>query len=325
MGYSMSHWIIEEIADLKQSYSVEPTTSIAIRQGRSVAAIRTKAESLGLSKPRNISEAPRCWAPEQVALLRELYPTTQTGDLAKLLHRTPKRVQAKAAELGLHKTVRVRHPRPEHLRLYRVNEQAFTCLTPEMAYVLGFILADGCVYVTKTNGKILRISSMDAPILEKIRDILQSNHPIDMNYCPVPAIVNNNLVDGLMALGITPNKSLTATLPSIPDELFPHLLRGYFDGDGYVRYGLRQGLTVKFTSGSRILLEQVAERISSNFHLPSRPITNDKGHPTAMRLYYHGSTALRLAGVMYEDAGDLYLPRKRDVFEHYRNVRTRSL
>jgi hypothetical protein len=138
MEKSMSHWTNADVAVLKQSYATEPTTRIARRLDRSVAAIRTKAEELGLSKPRNISEASRCWTDEQISLLREIYPVTPAKDLMNLFNRSSSRIRSKAAELGLHKTIRARHPRPEYLRLYRVNEKAFNCLTPDMTYVLGF-------------------------------------------------------------------------------------------------------------------------------------------------------------------------------------------
>ena len=54
------------------------------------------------------------------------------------------------------------------------------------------------------------------------------------------------MVNDLINLGCIPNKSLTLTFPDfINDELLPHFIRGYFDGDGCIWNGKRKKVVVK--------------------------------------------------------------------------------
>ena len=112
---------------------------------------------------------------------------------------------------------------------------------------------------------------------------------------------------------------LTAKLPSISDDLFPHFLRGYFDGDGSSRYGKQTGLVMKFTSGSKLLLEGIRERIISLLGITGSEIKSDKGKANAWRLYYCGKKALDIGNAMYNNADDLYIPKKKDSFSAYAN------
>src|SRR5690606_29312735 len=47
------------------------------------------------------------------------------------------------------------------------------------------------------------------------------------------------------------------------------------------------------------------------------PIYQDKGRPNANRLCYNGEDAARLGEYMYQDAGDLFIQRKRVPFTQY--------
>lgn len=125
-----------------------------------------------------------------------------------------------------------------------VNETYFDKIdTPEKAYILGFIYADGCL----TRGKTLyiKLTESDREILEKIRSCLGSNHKISVHgytsgyftknkSCSL-SIVNKHLHDSLVKCGATERKTKTLTFPKFLDEdLTSHFIRGFFDGDGSV-------------------------------------------------------------------------------------------
>lgn len=60
---------------------------------------------------------------------------------------------------------------------YNVNSNFFKLWTPEMAYVLGFITADGSLEdASYLRGKYLRICSSDMEILDKIKAVMDSEH-----------------------------------------------------------------------------------------------------------------------------------------------------
>jgi len=209
-------------------------------------------------------------------------------------------------------------------RQYTINEDAFRLLTKDSAYALGFIAADGCL---SSSQPVLIVVSTDLEAVLKIRGVLGSNHPVTIQRrrvreapCHRITIGNRALYDSLLALGLTPRKSRTLTMPDVSDGLFFHFLRGYFDGDGNVSPN-GTGLRLGFTCGSQTFIKQLVGRIRHLAGVPEPVIFTYRPPQVAWSTYYYGPTALILADRMYADAGDLYLPRKRERIEAYRERR----
>lgn len=251
------------------------------------------------------------WRPEEIAYLREHYATLPTKLIIEHLGRTYEAIRMEAQRQGIAKV--------ERGYRYRVDSSVFNMLGPSTAYALGFILADGCI-----NARSLQIDSADEEILRKLRGLLGATHPIATYRSPRSdkpcfrlSIRDDRIVEKLAALGVTPRKSLTARIPDVPDALFFHFIRGYFDGNGNAHLHSSGSLTVTIVSGSAELLQAMAARIVALDGPPGRPVvlaSNRRG----WLLKYHGPRALHLSNLMYADAVDLCLPRKRDVFERYR-------
>ena len=126
---------------------------------------------------------------------------------------------------------------------YTLNEHYFDTIdTQEKAYIIGLLMADGCVH---KNTISISLQEDDGYILEKINSLLGSNRPIkpiDMkkkkdtykNQYKL-SIVNKYMANQLRNLGIVEQKSLKLEYPYwITDNLLPHLIRGYLDGDGSI-------------------------------------------------------------------------------------------
>ena len=122
---------------------------------------------------------------------------------------------------------------------YTLNENYFEIINTEhKAYWLGFIAADGCI--TETN--YFAMSLKDKEILLELKKDLEytgdiyitSSSTEDYKYYRIN-FSSKKLCDDLRNLGIYENKSLTYdNLPDISDDLMPHFIRGYFDGDGSI-------------------------------------------------------------------------------------------
>ena len=139
-------------------------------------------------------------------------------------------------------------------RIYNVNENFFKCInTEKKAYILGFICADGHI---EKDRLVITVSVKDKDILEKIKKALNSNHPIkevkrenpyqntDRKKLSLLELKVNSveLVKPLFIMGLTTNKTYTldsSILKYIPKYLMRDFLRGYFDGDGNVFFGVR--------------------------------------------------------------------------------------
>lgn len=132
----------------------------------------------------------------------------------------------------------------QHNHKYYAEYRKFQNIdSPEKAYWLGFIAADGCVYVRETNASVLiNIHQKDIEHLEKFKKFMDSNVNITTfvqnegfsNNTPMCKIVFNSvdMANDFIDKGIVPRKSLILDKPNIPEEYYLSYILGYFDGDG---------------------------------------------------------------------------------------------
>lgn len=121
--------------------------------------------------------------------------------------------------------------------------------TEEKAYWLGFIFADGSI---EKQGKYesYRLSftqkGSDVDHLYKLRRALESEHKITVKTDsstrykePITQaryrVNSNELVNDLMELGLVQRKTGKERLPEVSSTLKKHLIRGYIDGNGWIR------------------------------------------------------------------------------------------
>ncbi|MGL4848153.1 MAG: hypothetical protein ACRC28_04375 [Clostridium sp.] len=126
---------------------------------------------------------------------------------------------------------------------YVLNEKFFNEIdSEEVAYILGYIYADGFVGDEKYNNVV--ITSIDKDIIEKISEAIEFSGEIRIGgkggfeNSKDGYILNFSseiMASDLRRIGLYPNKSLTMEeVPIINGELIRHFIRGYFDGDGTI-------------------------------------------------------------------------------------------
>lgn len=141
-------------------------------------------------------------------------------------------------------------------RKYNVNDFAFNKLDNEnVAYWLGFIYADGCVATLDSrvpNVLSVQIDAYDQEHIEKLKVFLQAENPVHLIHrkadkfrgkepikkehdTALIAIYSRQIAYDLIQYGIVKDRIAFDRLRnSLPLSLFPHWLRGYTDGDGYI-------------------------------------------------------------------------------------------
>lgn len=143
---------------------------------------------------------------------------------------------------------------------YALDAEFFTDInTPEKAYWFGFIMADGCVFGMPSPGLRIGLKSSDSGHLEAFKADIGSSHPVKFSMkkymwhgeersagaCAVD-IRNRTLFDSLVSHGCVPNKTNNCTdITGIPEHLFRHFARGYFDGDGCITFTARSNRVTK--------------------------------------------------------------------------------
>lgn len=215
--------------------------------------------------------------------------------------------------------------------LKKKENNFFKKWSPEMAYVLGFFVADGCMIKNNRGAHFIEFQITDKDILEKIKKLFNSENKISLRKRNVQwktayrlQIGSKSMFQDLLSLGMTPRKSNSIKMPLVPDEYFCHFVRGYFDGDGNVyvneyQRARRKGkssvtLLSGFTSGSKIFLEQLQDKLKILAGISGGSLYSREG---AHRLYYSVKNSCKLYKFMYNTKGDLFLVRKKELFERY--------
>lgn len=227
-----------------------------------------------------------------------------------------------------------RDPRGGHNRK-QVNENFFEHWSPEMAYVLGFIYADGTIEDCRKSSRTcyLQLSNNDRDLLEQIRESMSSNHILyHRNVRKIEIrgktyvckesynlrIGNKKIYIDLQNYGLKPRKSLTIELPEIPKKYFSFFLRGYFDGDGCVNtYQRKSGQTIQviFTSGSFVFLERLNEMISDLLRIKPKNIPFQSG---AFRLAFRANEAISVCKFIYKNLeASPFLKKKYGIYQKY--------
>ncbi len=199
-----------------------------------------------------------------------------------------------------------------------------------MAYVLGFFAADGCMIKNNRGAHFIEFHITDLDILEKIKKLLGSENKISVRNRNVKwkkvyrlQLGSKTMFEDLLLLGMTPRKSKTLKMPLVPKKYFKDFVRGHFDGDGnvYANEYQRKGRNKKsvtllsgFTCGSEIFLKKLKKDLSEMAGLLGGTLHNIDGY---YRLYYSVKDSCKLYKFMYNTKSDLFLERKKKVFEGY--------
>lgn len=163
---------------------------------------------------------------------------------------------------------------------YPRNEHYFTNIdTPDKAYWLGMLYADGCVIEKHYE---VSISLIDKEHVEKFKNAIGAiNHKIgeyhdkrwtEEKIIYVFSIKDSQLASDLIKWGCVPNKTLIINkIPNIPRDYVSHFLRGYFDGDGSLHY-LKgtDNYRISFTCGNADFLKDVKKELGVNISLGHR-------------------------------------------------------
>lgn len=221
-------------------------------------------------------------------------------------------------------------------RKYAVNETYFDEIdTPNQAYILGFLYADGSNNPDKWTIS-MSLQEEDRDILEKIRSEIASEKPLEfLDYTNKHdggytyknqyrlLIFNKHMCETLESIGMVQNKSLKLQFPDIKPELYPHFIRGYFDGDGCIHQRVVSDkyrpvtLSIISTESFCKSLVEISKKylgIKSNYY----DVGCHNGITKSFAISSQDSVRKFLDWI-YRDA-DLFLKRKHDRYLSYYNL-----
>lgn len=265
-----------------------------------------------LSKYKLLKSTPD-WSGKEIERLKKYYNTSQ--DIYRLFpNRTQNAVTHKANRLGIKRLQKTSGYG------YRINETFFDKWTNNSAYVLGFMCSDGNVFKS-CRGFGIHLSKNDIEILESIRRVMKSNHPIAVYKSSVNFRVSNKrLTNALIKYGCIPKKSLVLELPKVPFKYLNHFVRGYFDGDGSIHFNKPNVIKINLL-GTRKFLEELQYILYKKLSLTQHRIVD---HHSVAFFNYYGDDARNFCLWMYKDSKSLFLKRKHYRFISHMKLRSRN-
>jgi len=222
----------------------------------------------------------------------------------------------------------------------KVNTKFFQQWSPNMAYILGFIVADGSVWKRKNrkDSYVMNITSKDREHLEEMQKAMSSQYKLGLKssgssgekkYSYIQ-ISNKEICKDLINLGVVPRKTYNLNPIRVPNEYFSDFVRGFFDGDGSVytyKVNKTQQVKVGFVSSSLSFITGFNQQLCKSLNIPTKSVHQkiDK-HGIRMISYdicFYIDDCEKLAEFMYGNNPTLYLPRKRKVFEKWKLIKRR--
>lgn len=205
--------------------------------------------------------------------------------------------------------------------VYTVNDSYFDIIDDSnKAYILGFLWADGYNNVSR-NTVLMTLQEKDCDILAKMNKLLENTHPLE--YLEIKnksqnsqntyrmAITSEHMSKTLEQYGMVQAKSLVLDFPTcVPKELYPALIRGYLDGDGYISKNTYEVMLV----GTEMFLSKVQQWCSDVLNIESH-LVNIKGKSDVLKRLkiWKKDHIKRFLDCIYCNA-ELYLERKYNIY-----------
>lgn len=228
---------IDEINNLIKLYQNGFTYKEMIEQtGMSKTSVCRILRQLGVIEHKTT----RCLSDDDVLHISQMYTDNiSVSSIAKLYSCNEQTIYNYLKSMGIDTT-------RNSIRKHIFNIHYFDSIdTPNKAYILGMLYADGCNHDRSIN---LFLQDSDKEILEKICQEIEYGEPLEFQSHLKDREKGLSRKDAygfrlhsiymcnvLSQYGLVPNKSLVLQFPTcIPNNLISHFMRGYMDGDGHI-------------------------------------------------------------------------------------------
>ena len=215
----------------------------------------------------------------------------------------------------------------ENKRKYKLDENVFNSLNENSLYWLGFIAADGNLYINPRGGKVVQfgLHQKDENHLNKLKTFLKTDRPIYYykskrkykgGYVITPEVRFNinslTIFEDICKYGIMPKK--TFNLKIVEDLMDKHFFRGLFDGDGSIFSNNKGKNLVICLNGIEQVLKAFCDFVKKeiNIELVTSP------NKTIYRTRVYGKKALDVLDLLYDNA-NIYLDRKIELYKFWKN------
>lgn len=207
-------------------------------------------------------------------------------------------------------------------RKYSLNQNYFEKIdTEDKAYFLGLLASDGCI--TDTNKILIGLQEEDGYILELFKKyvdyegvLFKIDRKNDKWKNQIRLQMRSiKMTSDLYKLNIIPRKSLILELPIIEEKMYPHFIRGYFDGDGCVKFN-KGVLHLRFV-GTFEFLNSIQNIFIKNCNVSEVKMYQAKKDKNTYELSYGGDKqCIRIYNYLYDNSS-IFLNRKKEKISNH--------
>ena len=214
-------------------------------------------------------------------------------------------------------------------RALHKNVAYFDVQSPNMAWILGFLAADGCIS-EKRNEISLGLSSADIEILERIRKEIEIENKVRVytdrkgfEYAELNWTCEQHK-KVLSEYSIIPKKTFKLKPPYKLDKRYwIDYIRGYFDGDGSVNFiqsnGKKQYTALRWQvcSATPEILQFIVDYLEELGVKSVNIQKQNRKNSTLYSIQYSTTATIQIYNILYNTNSDLFLKRKKD---HYTEI-----
>lgn len=270
--------------EIKRRHEIgETRQQIADALGMTVPSVRYHLLSMGLVESKKFKPFTE-FTPEMIQAITDEYQLVGGQPLADRFGCSLRTIVCKASLMGVRSQVNTAaiNGKIRQEQNTTMNLEFFDTWTPESAYVLGYIWADGCIKTEydKPAGLSFICTATDEALLRDVAKLIgyTGNFRYGKPFCTFneltgkttntkrtfkfevgSILIARKLMDNH---GLAPRKS-TADLPfptNIPDEMMSHFARGNLDGDGSIC--VREKRAAIYFCGSNKFIIGLSSKIS---------------------------------------------------------------
>jgi hypothetical protein len=213
-------------------------------------------------------------------------------------------------------------------RALHKNENYFDIESYNMAWILGFLAADG--NVSKRDNTIsIGLSAVDIEILERIKKEIEIENKIrvftsrqGLDYCELAWTCKRHK-DKLSEYSIVPKKTFVLKPPyKLDSKYYLDYIRGYFDGDGSVNFinvnGKKKYTALRWQvcSATPAILEFILDVLES-YGIKKVNIQEQhrKDNHILYCIQYSTNATKQIYNILYSTPSTLFLARKKNHFK----------
>lgn len=207
-------------------------------------------------------------------------------------------------------------------RKHEVNDEYFNRESHNMAYIMGFLAADGHIH-QKDNRIEIGLSSVDTEFLETIRKELGIENEVKISQtsngyeqCRL-SFSSSKIKQSLANYGIGYDKTYNLALPkNLSKEYMIDFIRGYFDGDGSVSTAGNSAIRWQVCSATKGILEEIVIFLKEEYDIPTVSVLETTRKNPLYYIQYSTVSTRKIFDILYTPES-LFLPRK---YEKFKNI-----